>query len=286
MALTMHVLSSCVLLASGLAFLACAGPGNKDAGLLAGASFLLAAARLQYLALPGASIDWVTPGVGMRVAAYALLLAVALRQDARSRQEAKWAAISAERERIARDLHDGLAQDLAVIAAHGPQLLSELGPEHPLVIAARRTLAASRGAIVDLSASAAPTTGAALRVVADELEARFDVEVNVRVRRESGQLAVADFGRAEREEVVRIAREAIVNAVQHGGARRIDVELDYGGPELLRVSDDGCGISTNPVRALGGFGLPTMRARAESIGGRLVARRRSGGGTELEVRVL
>lgn len=284
--LTVHVLSSGVLLVSGIVFVARAGPRDRNAGLLAGASFVLAAARLQYLAMPAVAADWVTPAVGMRVGAYGLLLAVAFRQDAKSRREARWVAVSAERQRIARNLHDGMAQDLAVIAAHGPELLSELGPEHPLVIAARRTLAASRGAIADLSASAAPTTGAALRQVADELETRFDVHVNVLIKSDNRQAGRHDLDRTEREEVVRIAREAIVNAVRHGGAHHIDVELDYRGPDLLRVSDDGCGIGANAMRSRSGFGLPTMRARAESIGGRLVARRRATGGTELEVRVL
>ncbi len=284
--LAIHILAGALLVVAGITFVARPGPRDRNGGLLAGAAFLLAAAELQYLAMPAVAADWVTPAVAIRVAAYGLLLAVALQQDVKSRQEVKWTAINSERQRIARDLHDGLAQDLAVIAAHGPHLLSELGPEHPLVIAARRTLAASRGAIVDLSASAAPTTGAALRQVADELEGRFGVLVNVKIKPEQRLPGSHDLDRAEREEVVRIAREAIVNAVQHGGAQRIDVELDYGGPQLLRVSDDGCGIGAGPVQSKGGFGLPTMRARADSIGGRLVARRKAGGGTELEVRIL
>ncbi|MBV9047499.1 MAG: hypothetical protein JOY58_04485 [Solirubrobacterales bacterium] len=236
--------------------------------------------------MPAVAADWVTPGVAMRVAAYGFLLVVALQQDGKSRQEMRLAAINLERQRIARDLHDGLAQDLAVIAAHGPHLFSELGAEHPLVIAARRTLAASRGAIVDLAASTAPSTGAALRQVADELEVRFGVRVSVQVIPEQSRAGGHDLDRVEREEVVRIAREAIVNAAQHGGARHVRVELNYRGPELLRVSDDGCGFQPSNTRSQGGFGLPTMRARAESIGGRLVARPRAGGGTELEVRIL
>ena len=283
--LVVHVVSSGVLLVSAIAFAVRAGPRDRNAGLLSGASFLLAASSLQYLAMPAVAADWLTPAVGMRIGAYGLLLAVAFRKDARLRQEMEWSAISAERQRIARDLHDGLAQDLAVIAAHGPHLVSELGPDHPLVIAAERSLAASRGAIVDLSASEAPTTGAALREVADELEARFGVQVNVQVKPDNRRAGKNDLERTEREEVVRIAREAIVNAVWHGGAHRIDVELDYRGPDLLRVSDDGCGIGESAMRSRYGFGLLTMRARAESIGGRLRARRRANGGTELEVRV-
>ncbi|MGZ6652150.1 MAG: histidine kinase, partial [Solirubrobacteraceae bacterium] len=86
----------------------------------------------------------------------------------------------AERQRIARDLHDGLAQDLATIALRTQRLQNGSDrPDDVLMLAARRALAISRGTIVDLSASDAPTTEAALRQVADELAARFTVLVDV-----------------------------------------------------------------------------------------------------------
>ena len=266
--------------------------GDTEAGLLAVASTLLAAATLHYLLSPVLAANWVTPDDGLRAAAYALLLAVALRRCSQTRhqieQAAAHAAVDAERERIARDLHDGLAQDLAFIAIHGQRLASELGPDHPLSIAAKRALATTRGAIVDLSASSAPTTGAALREVANELAARFDVSVNVQVAADAHDSDAAGLHASEREEVVRIAREAIVNAVRHGGARQIEVSLDCRGAKLLlRVSDDGCGIEEPAARPAsasgGGFGLPTMQARAESLGGHMTARRGALGGTELEV---
>jgi signal transduction histidine kinase len=191
-------------------------------------------------------------------------------------------ALNEERTRLARDLHDGLAQDLAFIAVSAQRLEPDLGSEHPLVIAARRALDASRGLMADLAARSAPTTGAALALVADELGGRFDVRVEVSVTALAGQ---ADLGRPEREEIVMIAREAIVNAITHGHAQRIDVTLDLEGKRpLLLVSDDGGGVTSGTSR--GGFGLPTMRARAESMGGRLVMRHGAGGGTELEVRVV
>jgi signal transduction histidine kinase len=191
-------------------------------------------------------------------------------------------ALNDERTRLARQLHDGLAQDLAFIAVSAQGLESDLGSQHPLVIAARRALDASRGLIADLAARSAPTTGAALVLVADELGGRFGVQVEVSVTASTGR---ADLGPPEREEIVMIAREAIVNAITHGHAQRIDVTLDLEGKRpLLLVSDDGGGVTSGTSR--GGFGLPTMRARAESLGGRLVMRHRAGGGTELEVRVV
>jgi TPR repeat protein len=93
-----------------------------------------------------------------------------------------------------------------------------------------------------------------------------------------------DLGSRAREQVVRIAREAIVNAVWHGFARHIEVVLDGRGPRwLLRVIDDGCGIDEQAPPSTGGFGLPTMPDRAENLGGHLIARRRPAGGSELEV---
>jgi signal transduction histidine kinase len=285
-ALTVTVLCVCVLVAASVAFVARAGRADAEAGLLAGASVMLGVWWLQYLVTPAAAVDTVTPGQLPRLVAYALLLWAAMRRYARMRDEATLAAIIAERQRIARDLHDGLAQDLAVIATHGQRLSSELGSDHPLTIAARRALVASRGAIVDLSASAAPTTGAALRQVAEELGARFGVTVGVQIKIDLAPQGAIDLTPTDREEVVRIAREAIVNAIRHGGARRIDVTLECHGRDLrLRISDDGCGIVDGALQSKQGFGLRTMRARADSLGGRLTARQGAHGGTEVEVLV-
>ncbi len=269
------VLCSGVLLVAAVAFVIRARRGYIDGWLLATAAFLLSASRLQYLTLPDVAADWITPRDALRLGAYAMLLAVAVRQYVRLRHQT---AVAAERERIARNLHDGLAQDLAFIAAHGQRLDTALGPEHPMMMAARRALAASRGAIVDLSASGAGSTGAALVEVASELRDRYAVAVDVAIKSD------ANLPAADREEVVRIAREAILNSIRHGGAKRVEVTFDGRRSEpLLRVLDDGCGIGGARAGASHGFGLPTMRARAESLGGELVTRPNPNGGTVLEV---
>ncbi len=276
--------STGLLAIAGTAFVRRAGPQDSHAGLLAAACFLLAGANLGYLMFANLPANWVTPGDGLRLAAYAVLLVVALAQFRQTSHHATDAAINAERLRLARDLHDGLAQDLAVITTHAQRLEAIVGMEHPLTVAARSALAASRGAIVDLSASEAPTTAAALRRVGDELGARFGVEVRVKIEADSARVGMNELTQADREHVVRIAREAIVNAIRHGGARRVDVTLDCRGHDfLLRVSDDGCGISQPEVPATSGFGMTAMRARAESLGGQLIARPRVAGGTELDV---
>jgi signal transduction histidine kinase len=275
------LLCSAVLLVSGIAFF---GRRERTYRALGGAAFLLAGSRLQYLALPVVAPDWVTVGEALRLGAYALVLVAALGRYARTRRAVAVAALVVERERIARDLHDGLAQDLAVIALHGQRLESELGTEHPLTLAARRAVASSRGVIVDLSASTAASTDAALRQVADELAVRFGAEVEVTVLADLAQDAGGDLDSDRREEVVRIAREAIVNAARHGHARHITVVLDRSGDQLrLQVSDDGRGVQQTKLMGLGGYGLQTMRARAAALGGRLATEQRADGGLELAV---
>ena len=276
-ALTVQLVAAAVLVVSALAFLRRARRGESRCGLVAGAAFLLAAARLQYLALPAVATDWITPREGLRIAAYALLLASAYWEYVLRRRARTLAAITSERERIARDLHDGLAQDLACIAQQGQRLGTELEPEHPLMIAARNALATSRGVIADLSASTAPTTEAALRIIAGELRHRYGLQIELRIETPGGN----DLDPVEREHVVRIAREAIVNAATHGAARHVDVVVVKTGRALLMtVSDDGCGIA-DAYRP--GMGLRTMRARAAALGGWLTARPREDGGTELQL---
>jgi signal transduction histidine kinase len=276
-ALTVQLVAAALLVVAGLAFLRRARRGESRYGLLAGAAFLLAAARLQYLALPAVGTDWITPREGLRIAAYALLLASAYWEYVLRRRARALAAITLERERIARDLHDGLAQDLACIAQQGQRLGTELEPEHPLMIAARNALATSRGVIADLSASTAPTTDAALRIIASELRHRYGLQIDLRIETPGG----SDLDPVEREHVVRIAREGIVNAATHGAARHVDVVVVKTGRALLMtVRDDGCGIADSHRP---GMGLRTMRARAAALGGWLTACPRVDGGTELQL---
>ena len=276
-----ELVSAAVLLVAGVAFF---DRPERDSHVLAAASFLLAAARLQYLALPAVSQDWVTAREALRLAAYVLVLAVAIGRYVQTRRQIAAAALVVERERIARDLHDGLAQDLAFIALQGQQLSTELGEDHPLTEAARRAVAVSRGVIVDLSASTAASTEAALRQVADELAVRFETKIDVRVLGGSMESPRDDLEPPRREEVVRIAREAIVNAVRHGGAEHVTVVLDRTDDQVrLHVSDDGRGIRHAKVRGPGGYGMQMMRARAAALGGRLVTRSRIEGGAEVEL---
>lgn len=280
LAMSVSVTCCVVLVVSAFSFTVRHRDGDRAAGLLAAAAMCIASAQLGKLGLGITPPDWVTPSDALRVCGYGLLLATAVGMYRRSQDQLAREAASAERLRIARDLHDGLAHDLAFIAAHSERLAREFGADHPLTIAARRALAASRGQIIDLEASHASSTEAALRLVAAELSARHNVTVSVVVD------DAVNTGRNEHErrELVRIAREAIANAARHGGASNVTVRLgSRRGDLLLRVSDDGCGFGGSRRTAGTGLGMGTMRARATSVGGRLVTRTHESGGAEIEV---
>jgi signal transduction histidine kinase len=140
-----------VLLTSGL--LASAGAGlahradvEQDGALslVAGAAVLMTAACLWFFALPSLSPQWMTSRDGLCLLAFVLIVAAGARQELAVRTWLVRAAAVAERLRVAGDLHDGLAQDLAVIAAHGARMADEFGVEHPVTVAARRAVSASR----------------------------------------------------------------------------------------------------------------------------------------------
>ena len=90
-----------------------------------------------------------------------------------------------------------------------------------------------------------------------------------------------------RDDIYRIAREAVRNAYQHANARHIEIEVTFGDTDLsVRVRDDGIGV--DPTILAGGqraghWGLPGMRERSESIGGRLNVWSERNAGTEVEL---
>jgi signal transduction histidine kinase len=247
--------------------------------LLAGGAVLLATARLYYLTLPSISPETITPGEGLWALALVLILAAAVRRNLEIRATLTRAVAMAERRRVAEDLHDGLAQDLAFIAAHGAQIAQQLGSDHPLTVATRRALALSRDTITELSDMRSAPPREAFEAIAHDLRGRFGIAVAVDVAPE------AELAPEAREQIARIAREAIANAARHGGARNVVVSLRPTESGIaLRVFDDGRGVSRPSVAGTGGgFGLRNMQDRAAALGGHLTLRERHGGGTELRV---
>jgi signal transduction histidine kinase len=252
--------------------------GGGIASLWAAASLLLGAARLSHITA-GFPPDEIALTEVLRLMGFSLILVAAVRQELPMRTQLVKAAATEERRRVARDLHDGLAQDLAFIAAHGERIAGELGEEHPVVIAARRALAVSRGAIAQLSDPDAPTTRAGLESVARELSDRFQIDIAVDVELRD------ELAKEAREHVSRITREAIANAARHGGAGNVTVTLRESDEVVtLAVQDDGCGVARGlDGRPREGFGMRSIRERAASLGGHLSVRDREVQGTVVKV---
>jgi signal transduction histidine kinase len=144
----------------------------------------------------------------------------------------------------------------------------------PIVSAAQRALDESRYAISALTrpldAPIDETIADEARAVASRAGARVELAVasDLEVRPESHEAAL------------RIVREAITNATRHGNAKVLRVEL-IGGPQMrLRVIDDGNGFDRDVAN--GGFGLRSMRERAERLGGTLRVESKPGTGTVIE----
>jgi len=253
--------------------------GGSPPALLAGAALLLAGAGVDELSVGRLSPAYLGSAEGLRLAAFALLFTVALRRERERRAQTASIAAIAERRRVACDLHDGIAQDLAFIAAQEERLAQVMGAADPVVAAASRALAVSRRTISDLADPDGATLEQALRVLGRDLAARFEISVSVDVR------LADELPAAARERTTRIVREAIVNAARHGQARNVIVSVArLDGGVSLRVVDDGHGVA--PFVADGssdGFGLRNLRDWAAALGGELTITRLRLGGTELTV---
>ncbi|MGH2894597.1 MAG: sensor histidine kinase [Solirubrobacteraceae bacterium] len=270
-AMAVQATVAAILAFAALAFVAGSWRAEKGTGLVAGAALLLAAAGLRFLAAPTVAADWITPDEGVRLAAYVFLLGAAYLRNAQVQRHEAYTTICAERERIARDLHDGLAQDLACITTQAQRFDCRLGPEDPLMLATRDALAELRGMIADLTASTVPTSEAAVRLVAHELGHRLDVQVNV--RSDVGSMPTVDdrLDLAPRDDLIRAARQAILQAALRDDARQVDVALlRRAGTLVVRVSGDGSG---GPLTRPAGSGQARPAGSApRNAGGRGVSR--------------
>lgn len=233
----------------------------------------------------------------------ALMLLVWSVYDYRLRQvehefRARVEARVGERMRIARELHDTLLQSF-----HG--LLLSFQTAHDLLPSrsadaketlrnaidrAAEAISEGRDAVEGLRSSSVETNdlAAAIKAIGEELarqetnpaSALFQVEVEGTPR---------NFHLILRDEVYRIAGEALRNAFRHAQARQIEVEIHYGNRQfLLRVRDDGRGIDPEILvrdgRA-GHFGLHGMRERAQLVGGKLAVLSQLGSGTDIELTI-
>jgi signal transduction histidine kinase len=253
-------------------------------------------AALLPLILHGATIGFLTLGfrsfteerwplVRELCGAYMHQLTLAL-QSERITESVKSTAIAEERNRLARDIHDTLAQALALIVMQLQRAESKLGPawawaREPLDTVrqlAVEGLAEARRSVSMLRPPVTPHGLAqAVQEVADLVRGYYRGPLEVRVTGVSHGLE-----RSVEEELFAIAREALTNAARHSQASRIDVEVAYPDQRSVRVAvtDDGVGFDPEQPRN-GRYGLVGMSERASRIGAALTLASEPGAGTEI-----
>ena len=248
---------------------------------LAAGATLSAFARVHYFLFPSLYSEWVYTGDLFRVGFYLVLLVGIGRELERYWRDHARAAVLEERRRMARDLHDGLAQELAFIAMQSKYLA---GPDRDpaitqIAVAADRALDESRRAIAALTRPLDEPLAIVLADVAEEVAGRVGLELELALSED------VDVSPQTREALLRIVREAVTNAARHGKATAVKIELANGRGIRLRISDNGTGFdpAQTELSELSGFGLTSMRERAEELGGNLNVRSRPGAGTQIEV---
>lgn len=248
---------------------------------VSGGLTLAGLSQLSNAAAPTLYTEYVSVSDLLRLAFYGMLLAGAVREIASYQRGLSEAAVLGERRRLARDLHDGLAQELAYLTGQARSLRRHVDdPERVdgIVSSAERALAESRFAISALHqpldgplsaalAAAATDAGRGQLVVDFDVEHHHDLEVEAR------------------EALVRIVAEAAGNAVRHGGAERMRITLDGAKGLLLRLEDDGRGFDPAAQVRTGAYGLRGMRERAQDLGGELRVESAPDRGTVVEVRL-
>jgi signal transduction histidine kinase len=212
----------------------------------------------------------------------------------RKRRKLREQSATEERDRIARELHDGLAQILGFVntKAQAVRLLLQRGqPEaaqgqlRQLEEASADVLADVRQAILGLRLSARPDLDllAKLRSFVDQFSRQTGVSVQLDLPEDSRQIHLAPTAEVE---LLRIVQEALSNIRKHADARSAWLHLEAGDAGLrLTIIDDGSGF--DPLQAPLGdhFGLLSMRERAAAIGGKLDLESAPGRGTRVTLRL-
>lgn len=210
-------------------------------------------------------------------------------EQASVRREAELTATLAERARIARELHDTLAQGLVGVTFQLEGVTTLIGDEPKTVrqqldlalSMVRNSLEEVRRAIWDMRPQSIEQGGMANAL--SEMVDQLPTGVRAQVRVVGAPKALPTL---IEHHLLRIAQEALNNAAHHAQANQIDVELRFNVQDVrLYVRDDGCGfdIGNLPAARQGHFGLVGMRERVREIAGRLRIQSALGEGTCVEV---
>jgi signal transduction histidine kinase len=206
-------------------------------------------------------------------------------------RQAERLAVADERNRLARDLHDSVAQTLygLTLQAEAAARKLEAGEEDIAVNylrqirqSAQQTLIETRMLIFDLRPQALEQSGlkAALKARLEAVEGRSGIQVTTHLE---------DVGRLPAQienHLYRIALEALNNSLRHARASRVSVSLTrQNGLLTLLVDDNGVGFNLNQMGRQGGLGIGGMRERAEQIGAQFSIQSEKGGGVQVKVEV-
>jgi len=244
---------------------------------LALAATLALFSELHYVFTPLVSSSTVSQGDFLRLLSYLVLL-VGVWRAIRSAEFGR--AVADERARLAREIHDGLAQYLFALSTHA-SMLENGAPVEQMLPKLKEAAAAAqqeaRFAVLALSSAGGTAPfDAALNRYVEFLTADGALAVDLEI--DPGIRLAPD----EQIEVFRIVQEGLGNVRRHANARTATVRIaERHGQRLVSVVDDGDGFDgeTRPA----GQGLKNIRARAESIEGGVTLRTQPGGGTALEV---
>jgi signal transduction histidine kinase len=209
----------------------------------------------------------------------------------RTMAEAEFSAILTERNRMAREIHDTLAQGLTATSVQLRLARKKASSDvaaltHHLDVALQlvgESLREARNSIWNMRSQVLETTNLAgalegiLKKMSEGSELHTRLEIKGRPRR---------LAPVVENNLLRIGQEAITNAIKHAAARNIEVALNFGAEEFhLRVVDDGQGFDPDELKVNdGGFGLKGMRERAAEVKGELTIRSETGKGTEISLR--
>jgi signal transduction histidine kinase len=214
--------------------------------------------------------------------------------NARLHERSRELTLAGERARIAHELHDAVSQKLFSLrlTAQASAALVDADPgrakQEIRQVAALAAEAADelRAVVVELRPAALDEDGlvATLRTQVEVLDRVHSANVTFR------SFAVRALPAAQEEALLRVAQEAVHNALRHSGARNVGVALEglegRGKGVRLRVRDDGRGFDPGAVRRSGRhLGLVSMRDRAGGVGGRLDVHSAPGKGTVIEMEV-
>jgi signal transduction histidine kinase len=243
-------------------------------------SVIAGAAYLNYALFPSQFTELLYSGDLFFLATIAALAYGAVREVAHEEAALVRSAVLEERRRVARDLHDGVAQELAFISSQTRWFAQEPTDREPLGLimdSVERALDESRGAIAALSRPMDEPLDLAVGHAASDMANRIGARLHLDL--DEGIEVPPPW----RDALIRISREAVSNAVRHGHARTVSLQLREAGGIWLRVTDDGNGFDPGAPRSRDSYGLTSMRERAETLGGTFSISSSPGEGATVEV---